>query len=93
MEIECFVLAACPENSVIESKVCLSVDEARRPCLKAAIQEFYRPIITPYELEVALQAEGTWDGRYVLDFGRLLAEYGCWYSHPPRSYALIPITL
>ncbi|KAH0835596.1 putative diphthamide synthesis protein [Lanmaoa asiatica] len=58
MEIECFVLAACPENSVIESK------------------EFYRPIITPYELEVALQAEGTWSGRYVLDFGRLLAEYG-----------------
>ncbi|KAI9463840.1 putative diphthamide synthesis protein-domain-containing protein [Boletus coccyginus] len=34
------LLAACPENSVIESK------------------EFYRPIITPYELEVALQAEG-----------------------------------
>ncbi|KAG8215726.1 putative diphthamide synthesis protein-domain-containing protein [Butyriboletus roseoflavus] len=58
MEIECFVLAACPENSVIESK------------------EFYRPIVTPYELEVALQAEGTWSGRYVLDFGRLLAEYG-----------------
>ncbi|KAG9312466.1 diphthamide biosynthesis protein [Chiua virens] len=57
MEIECFVLAACPENSVIESK------------------EFYRPIITPYELEVALQAEGTWSGRYVLDFGRLLAEF------------------
>ena len=28
MEIECFVLAACPENSVIESKVRLSVDES-----------------------------------------------------------------
>ncbi|KAI9463837.1 putative diphthamide synthesis protein-domain-containing protein [Boletus coccyginus] len=58
MEIECFVLAACPENSVIDSK------------------EFYRPIITPYELEVVLQAEGTWSGRYVLDFGQLLAEHG-----------------
>ncbi|KAF9221158.1 diphthamide biosynthesis protein [Gyrodon lividus] len=57
MEIECFVLAACPENSVIEAK------------------EFYRPIITPYELEIALQAEGAWSGRYVLDFERLLAEY------------------
>ncbi|KAF9240828.1 putative diphthamide synthesis protein-domain-containing protein [Melanogaster broomeanus] len=57
MEIECFVLAACPENSVIDAK------------------EFFRPIITPYELEVALQAEGTWSGRYVLDFGRLIAEY------------------
>ncbi|KIJ62516.1 hypothetical protein HYDPIDRAFT_114653, partial [Hydnomerulius pinastri MD-312] len=57
MEIECFVLAACPENSVIEAK------------------EFYRPMITPFELEVALQAEGTWSNRYVLDFGRLIAEY------------------
>jgi hypothetical protein len=36
-------------------------------------QEFLRPIITPFELEVALQAEGTWSGRYVLDFEKLLA--------------------
>ncbi|KAH7886697.1 putative diphthamide synthesis protein-domain-containing protein, partial [Phlebopus sp. FC_14] len=57
MEIECFVLAACPENSVIEAK------------------EFLRPIITPFELEVALQVEGTWTGRYVLDFERLISEY------------------
>ncbi|EGN97603.1 hypothetical protein SERLA73DRAFT_184369 [Serpula lacrymans var. lacrymans S7.3] len=57
MEIECFVLVACPENSVIEAK------------------EFYRPIITPYELEVALQAEGTWTGRYVLNFETLLSEH------------------
>lgn len=55
MEIECFILIACPENSVIDAK------------------EFLRPIITPFELEVALQAEGTWSGRYVLDFEKLLA--------------------
>ncbi|KAG1824103.1 putative diphthamide synthesis protein-domain-containing protein [Suillus variegatus] len=55
MEIECFVLIACPENSVIDSK------------------EFLRPIVTPFELEVALQAEGTWSGRYVLDFEKILA--------------------
>ena len=36
-------------------------------------QDFYRPIITPYELEVALQAESSWTGRYVLDFEELLA--------------------
>jgi hypothetical protein len=36
-------------------------------------QEFLRPIITPFEFEVALQAEGTWSGRYVLDFEKLLA--------------------
>ncbi|KAJ7021430.1 putative diphthamide synthesis protein-domain-containing protein [Mycena alexandri] len=56
MEIECFVLVACPENSVVEAR------------------DFLRPIITPYELEVALQAEQSWTGRYVLDFERLLAE-------------------
>ncbi|KAI6127183.1 diphthamide biosynthesis protein [Pisolithus sp. B1] len=56
MEIECFVLAACPENSLIESK------------------DFFKPIITPHELKVALLPEGTWLGRYVLDFSHLLTE-------------------
>lgn len=55
MEIECFVLVACPENSVIEAK------------------EFYRPIVTPYELEVALQSEANWTGKYVLDFKEILS--------------------
>ncbi|PCH34780.1 diphthamide biosynthesis protein [Wolfiporia cocos MD-104 SS10] len=57
LEIECFVLVACPENSMIEAK------------------DFLRPIVTPYELEVALQAEQSWSGRYVLDFDKLLAEH------------------
>lgn len=56
LEIECFVLVACPENSLIESK------------------EFFKPIITPYELEVALRQEISWTGRYVLDFGQVLEE-------------------
>ncbi|KAF8057552.1 putative diphthamide synthesis protein-domain-containing protein [Lyophyllum atratum] len=56
LEIECFVLVACPENSIIEAK------------------EFLRPIVTPFELEVALRASQSWTGRYVLDFERLLAE-------------------
>ncbi|KAL0066996.1 Diphthamide biosynthesis protein 2 [Marasmius tenuissimus] len=61
MEIECFVLVACPENSLIDSK------------------EFYRPIVTPYELQVALRDEPSWlEGSYVFDFGRLLA------SSPPQ---------
>jgi len=37
-------------------------------------RDFLRPIITPFELEVALQAEQSWTGRYVLDFEKLLAE-------------------
>lgn len=30
--------------------------------------------MTPYELEVALQAEQSWTGRYILDFEQLLAD-------------------
>lgn len=44
-------------------------------------QEFLRPIVTPYELEVALQEEQVWTGRYVLDFGQILANI----SHPVSS--------
>ncbi|KAG8742817.1 Diphthamide biosynthesis protein 2 [Ceratobasidium sp. 414] len=54
MEIECFVLVACPENSVIDSK------------------EFYRPIVTPFELEIALGEGRSWTGEYILDFDQIL---------------------
>ncbi|KAG6907507.1 hypothetical protein DXG01_008651 [Tephrocybe rancida] len=56
LEIECFVLVACPENSVIEAK------------------EFLRPIITPFELEIALQSTPNWTGRYILNFESILAD-------------------
>jgi hypothetical protein len=35
-------------------------------------KDFFKPIITPYELTIALQAEPTWTGEYVLDFGTVL---------------------
>ncbi|KAG2018586.1 diphthamide biosynthesis protein 2 [Coprinopsis cinerea AmutBmut pab1-1] len=54
LEVECFVLVACPENSVVDAK------------------EFLRPIITPFELEVALSKEVRWDGTYKLDFASIL---------------------
>jgi diphthamide biosynthesis protein 2 len=31
--------------------------------------------VTPFELEIALQAQLSWTGKYVLDFGQLLAEH------------------
>ncbi|KAI0315496.1 putative diphthamide synthesis protein-domain-containing protein [Amylostereum chailletii] len=55
IEIECFVLVACPENSMIEAK------------------EFLRPIVTPYELQIALAPTPTWTGAYILDFEQLLS--------------------
>ncbi|THH16089.1 hypothetical protein EW146_g4501 [Bondarzewia mesenterica] len=69
MEIECFVLVACPENSLIETK------------------EFYRPIVTPYELQVALQPEPVWTGEYILDFDRLLS-----ISHDKSSSSPNPLS-
>ena len=60
LEIECWVLVACGENSLVE-----------------AHKEFMKPIITPWELEVAL-GERDWitalnkgEG-YTLDFERVL---------------------
>ncbi|XP_032073126.1 2-(3-amino-3-carboxypropyl)histidine synthase subunit 2 [Thamnophis elegans] len=34
--------------------------------------DFYRPLITPYELEIACNPARTWTGRYVTDFRHLL---------------------
>lgn len=35
LEMDLFVLVACPENSLVDS------------------QDFYKPVVTPYEMEVA----------------------------------------
>jgi len=53
-EIECFVLVACPENSLVDAK------------------DFFRPIVTPFELQLALQASPMWTGEYMLDFDEVL---------------------
>ena len=54
MEIDVFVLIACPENSLISS------------------QDFYKPIITPFEIEIACTRAREWTGQYVTDFQELL---------------------
>ena len=73
LEIECFVLVACPENSLIEAKVRIAPSQSLIILTRARLvtQDFLRPIITPYELEIALQPEPQWTGEYILDFGKL----------------------
>ncbi|KAK3814234.1 MAG: diphthamide biosynthesis protein 2 [Benniella sp.] len=39
-------------------------------------KEFYRPIVTPYELEIALSKSREWTGEYITDFQQLLPENG-----------------
>ena len=54
MEIDIFVLVACPENSLIDSK------------------EFFKPIVTPFEIEMACLHNREWTGEYITDFRDLL---------------------
>ena len=54
LEIDAFVLIACPENSLLDSK------------------EFLKPVITPYELTLALDTEFSWDPcHYELNLAKL----------------------
>ncbi|EPY50665.1 diphthamide biosynthesis protein [Schizosaccharomyces cryophilus OY26] len=54
-EIECFVLIACGENSLIDSR------------------DFYRPIVTPFELMKALSSDTSWLNECILSFDRVLS--------------------
>ncbi|KAF7660904.1 hypothetical protein LDENG_00272870 [Lucifuga dentata] len=54
LEIDIFVLIACPENSLLD------------------LSEFYRPVVTPFEMEVACNKKRDWSEEYVTDFHHLL---------------------
>lgn len=71
MEIECFVLVACPENSIVDAKVRLCIFSIRTTPMTAD-QEFLRPIITPHELIAALSPEVQWSAPYTLNFDDVL---------------------
>ena len=55
-EIDVFVLIACPENSLLDSK------------------EYLKPIVTPFELDVALNSNREWTGIYHANFQDLLPD-------------------
>lgn len=54
LEIDIYVLIACPENSLLDSS------------------EFYKPVVTPFEMDVACNKAREWSEEYVTDFRRLL---------------------
>ncbi|CAM4713525.1 unnamed protein product [Lepidochelys kempii] len=54
LEVDVFVLVACPQNSLLDSR------------------DFYRPVVTPYELELACNPAREWSNLYVTDFRDLL---------------------
>jgi len=53
-DIGVFVLIACPENSLVDTR------------------DFYQDIITPFELELALNEDLQWEGRVLNDFSNIL---------------------
>jgi len=53
--IDVFVLVACPQNSLLDSK------------------EFFKPIVTPHELEISLDRK-QWSTEYILSFSELAAQ-------------------
>ncbi|KAJ2797209.1 Diphthamide biosynthesis protein 2 [Coemansia helicoidea] len=63
-EIQAFVLVACPENSLVDSR------------------DFFQPLVTPYEMLLALSRTREWSGDYVTDFHAFLDEADC---EPPTD--------
>lgn len=63
LEIDIFVLIACPENSLLDSS------------------EFYKPVVTPFEMEVACNKKREWSEEYVTDFQHLLPGQLKIFSH------------
>jgi len=61
-DIDIFVLIACPENSLIDSK------------------EFFQPIVSPFEMELACNPQRQWTGKCELDFQQLLPGNTCTVS-------------
>ncbi|KAJ0397177.1 hypothetical protein P43SY_005104 [Pythium insidiosum] len=53
-EIDAFVLVACQQNSLMDSK------------------EYFKPIVTPYELQLALSENDEWNGQFKTDFHEVL---------------------
>eukprot|EP00644_Phytophthora_capsici_P006268 jgi/Phyca11/549455/estExt2_Genewise1Plus.C_PHYCAscaffold_320276 len=53
-EIDAFVLVACQQNTLMDSK------------------EYYKPIVTPYELQLALSPSEEWDGQYKTAFNEVI---------------------
>ncbi|KAL9932830.1 hypothetical protein V8E36_008085 [Tilletia maclaganii] len=80
-EIEVWVLIACPENSLVGAKSGLgsSAGAGGGGGLSGANGhggDFWRPIVTPFEMELALGPEGVWTGEYEVDLGKLVDRLG-----------------
>jgi diphthamide biosynthesis protein 2 len=73
LEIECFILVACPENTLLLNDTTSTRNQQQNGGYSN--KEFsFKPIITPFELQMALREEVEWTGRFVLDFEEVIRE-------------------
>lgn len=82
--VDCWVLVGCLEGGLVDSKVSKTDrlwDTSRTD--DYGRQEYYKPILTPWELQLSLQGDrGVWaPEQWTLDFRRVLA--GECLSRPP----------
>lgn len=75
LEIDIFVLVACSENTLIDSK------------------EFYQPVVTPFEVEMALNPAREWTGDYYTDFTLLLPGAACYVPLPDEPFDNTDVSL
>ncbi|PWN34403.1 diphthamide biosynthesis protein [Meira miltonrushii] len=64
-EIDVFVLVACPENSLVDSAAGLQGAHDSR--------DFYKPIVTPFEVLTAFKGR-EWTGEYILDLEQVYGQ-------------------
>ena len=64
-EIDVFVLVACPENSLVDAASGLQGAHDSR--------DFYKPIVTPFEVLTAFKGR-EWTGEYVLDLEQVYGQ-------------------
>ncbi|KAF9039326.1 diphthamide biosynthesis protein [Panaeolus papilionaceus] len=78
LEVECWVLVACSENSLLlaggASSKAGGYHSSTAGWAQGTGKDYLQPIVTPFELEIALRDEVEWTGKYVLDFEQVLKE-------------------
>ncbi|EKM77173.1 hypothetical protein AGABI1DRAFT_101874 [Agaricus bisporus var. burnettii JB137-S8] len=73
LEIECFILVACPENTLLLNDTISNRNQQQNGGYSNKDFSF-KPIITPFELQLALREEIEWTGKFVLDFEEVIRE-------------------
>lgn len=68
-EVDIYVLIACPENSMVSEQYYLFSFSTTH---QLDSSEFFKPVVTPFELELACASNRSWTGRYTFEFDQII---------------------